>query len=98
MALLAIPWAIKPALGLLSDSVLYLHMTEGIGFSEQSFGNITSAFFSGSLIGSIAYGLYCRAVRLSTLLHLSILAAILSNADLGLRHLCDRWLRLRPEL
>ena len=52
----------------------------GLGFSEQDFGNVTSAFFAGSLIGSIGYGIYCRSVRLSTLLHLSILAAIVSNA------------------
>jgi Na+/melibiose symporter-like transporter len=69
-------WSFNPVWG----SVLYLHMTEGLGFSEQSFGNVTSAFFAGSLIGSIGYGIYCRSVRLSTLLHLSILAAIASNA------------------
>ena len=69
-------WSFNPLWG----SVLYLHMTEGLGFSEQDFGNVTSAFFAGSLIGSIGYGLYCRSVRLSTLLHLSILAAIVSNA------------------
>ena len=69
-------WSFNPVWG----SVLYLHMTEGLGFSEQSFGNVTSAFFAGSLIGSIGYGIYCRSVRLSILLHLSILAAIFSNA------------------
>ena len=37
-------------------------------------------FSLGSLIGSVGYGIYCRSVRLSTLLHLSILAAIVSNA------------------
>ena len=55
-------------------------MTEDLGFSEQDFGNVTSTFFLGSLLGSVGYGIYCRAVRLSTLLHLSILAAIVSNA------------------
>ena len=69
-------WSFNPVWG----SVLYLHMTEGLGFSEQDFGNVTSAFFAGSLIGSIGYGIYCRSVRLSTLLHLSIVAAIVSNA------------------
>jgi MFS family permease len=69
-------WSFNPVWG----SVLYLHMTEGLGFSEQDFGNVTSAFFAGSLIGSIGYGIYCRSVRISTLLHLSILAAIASNA------------------
>jgi Na+/melibiose symporter-like transporter len=69
-------WSFNPVWG----SVLYLHMTDGLGFSEQSFGNVTSAFFAGSLIGSIGYGIYCRSVRLSTLLHLSILAAVVSNA------------------
>ena len=37
------------------------------------------SFFAGSLMGSIGYGIYCRLVRLSTLLHLSIIAAIVSN-------------------
>src|SRR6476660_5689394 len=69
-------WSFNPVWG----SVLYLHTTEGLGFSEQDFGNVTSAFFAGSLIGSIGYGIYCRRVRLSTLLHLSIMAAIVSNA------------------
>ena len=69
-------WSFNPVWG----SVLYLHMTEGLGFSEQDFGNVTSAFFAGSLIGSIGYGIYCRRVRLSPLLHLSIMAAIVSNA------------------
>ena len=69
-------WSFNPVWG----SVLYLHMTEGLGFSEQIFGNVTSAFFAGSLIGSIGYGVYCRSVRLSTLLHVSILTAIVSNA------------------
>ena len=55
-------------------------MTEDLGFSEQEFGNVTSAFFLGSLIGSLGYGIYCRSVRLSKLLHLSILAAVVSNA------------------
>ena len=69
-------WSFNPVWG----SVLYLHMTEGLGFSEQDFGNVTSAFFAGSLLGSAGYGIYCRSVRLSTLLYLSILAAIVSNA------------------
>jgi MFS family permease len=68
-------WSFNPV----SGTVLYLHMTEDLGFSEQAFGNVTSAFFAGSLIGSVGYCIYCRSVRLSTLLHLSILAAIVSN-------------------
>ena len=69
-------WSFNPVWG----SVLYFHMTEDLGFSEQDFGNVTSAFFLGSLLGSVGYGIYCRSVRLSMLLHLSILAAIVSNA------------------
>jgi predicted MFS family arabinose efflux permease len=69
-------WSFNPVWG----SVLYVHMTEDLGFSEQAFGNVTSAFFLGSLLGSVGYGFYCRSVRLSALLHLSILAAVVSNA------------------
>ena len=42
-------WSFNPVWG----SVLYLHMTQGLGFSEQSVGNVTSAFFAGSLLGSV---------------------------------------------
>ena len=69
-------WSFNPVWG----SVLYVHMTEDLGFSEQQFGNVTSAFFFGSLLGSIGYGIYCRSVRLSRLLHISIIAAVISNA------------------
>ena len=69
-------WSFNPVWG----SVLYVHMTEDLGFSEQQFGNVTSAFFLGSLLGSIGYGIYCRSVRLSRLLHISIIAAVVSNA------------------
>ena len=69
-------WSFNPVWG----SVLYVHMTEDLGFSEQQFGNVTSAFFLGSLLGSIGYGIYCRIFRLSSLLHISIIAAIVSNA------------------
>jgi BT1 family len=69
-------WSFNPVWG----SVLYVHMTEDLGFSEQQFGNVTSAFFLGSLLGSIGYGIYCRSDRLSRLLHLSIIAAVISNA------------------
>jgi hypothetical protein len=34
-------WSFNPVGG----SVLYVHMTEDLGFSEQDFGNVTSAFF-----------------------------------------------------
>src|SRR4030095_7494693 len=49
-------WSFNPVWG----SVLYIHMTQDLGFSEQEFGNVTSAFFLGSLIGSVGYGMYCR--------------------------------------
>jgi hypothetical protein len=69
-------WSFNPLWG----SVLYVHMTEDLGFSEQQFGDVTSAFFLGSLLGSIGHGIYCRSVRLSSLLHISIIAAVISNA------------------
>jgi MFS family permease len=61
-------------------SVLYLHMTETLGYSEQAYGNTYALFFAGCLLGSLGYALYCRAVRLGALLHLSILAGAIANA------------------
>jgi hypothetical protein len=43
-------WSFNPVWG----SVLYVHMTEDLGFSEQDFGNVTSVFFLGS--ANVRYG------------------------------------------
>jgi hypothetical protein len=60
-------------------SVLYVH-TPKISASPSSNSAILPRRFFSALIGSIGYGFYCRSVRLSRLLHFSIIAAIVSNA------------------
>ncbi len=61
-----------------SSTVLYLRMTSDLGWSEQFSGNCTSLASVGSVLGSIAYGFYCRRVRFSLLIHLGIAACVLS--------------------
>ena len=68
-------WSFNP----LWQSVLYLHVTEGLGFSEQLFGSSLAVFFGGCMVASLAYAMYCRRVRISTLLHASIAAGICAN-------------------
>jgi MFS family permease len=60
-------------------SVLYLHITDTLGFSEQVYGNAYSLFSVGALVASIAYGFYCRRVRAGHLMHVSIAAGIAAN-------------------
>src|SRR4030095_14302027 len=69
-------WSFNP----IWQSVLYLHATESLGLSEQSFGLSLSVFFAGCMAASLLYGAYCRRVALSTLVHGSIVAGIVSNA------------------
>jgi len=60
-------------------SVLYLYMTDALGFSEQVYGNAYSLFSAGALVASIAYGFYCRRVRAGRLMHVCIAAGIAAN-------------------
>jgi MFS family permease len=60
-------------------TVLYLHMTDTLGFSEQQYGNTYSVFAGGCMVASFLYGLYCRRVRMGYLVHGSIFAGVLAN-------------------
>lgn len=62
-----------------STSVLYLHMTEALGFSEQFYGSTVSVLAFACMLGSAAYGLYCRRVPFRWLIHLSIVAGVAST-------------------
>jgi predicted MFS family arabinose efflux permease len=72
-------WSFNP----FSSSVLYLHMTDKLGISEQYAGITTSLLSVGAIAGSLSYGMYCRRVRMSRLIHLSIAAGVLSTLAYG---------------
>jgi MFS family permease len=59
-----------------SSTVLQLHMTGHLGYSEQFYGNTSSVLAAGAVLGSLGYGLYCRAVSFPRLVHLSIVAGV----------------------
>ena len=69
-------WSFNPVW----QSVLYLHVTNALGMSEQTFGNAISIFFGGCMVASLLYGTYCRRISLGYLVHGSIIAGIASNA------------------
>jgi MFS family permease len=60
-------------------TVLYLHITDTLGFSEQQYGNTYSVFAGGCMVGSFLYGFYCRRVRLGYLVHGSIVTGMFAN-------------------
>jgi len=68
-------WSFNP----LWVSVLYLHMTQALHFDEQTYGNTYSVFSAGSVVASLAYGFYCRRIRLGALVHGSIVAGMFAN-------------------
>ncbi|MGE0622931.1 MAG: hypothetical protein AB7I04_23720 [Pseudomonadales bacterium] len=69
-------WSMNP----LWVSVLYLHLTDALGFSEQVYGNTYSLFSAGCVVASLGYAVYCRHVRMGFLLHASIVTGIVANA------------------
>ena len=60
-------------------TVLYLYMTGPLKISEQSYGFSVAMLSLGAIAGSLAYGLYCRSVPMTWLIHLSIAAGVLST-------------------
>ena len=68
-------WSFNP----FSMSVLYVHMTNELGISEQNYGVTISMLSIGAIIGSLGYSAYCRRVRMSWLVHLSIVMGVLST-------------------
>jgi len=68
-------WSFNP----LWVSVLYLHMTQTLGFDEQTYGNTFSVFQAGSVVASLVYGLYCRRLRIGALVHASIALGVFAN-------------------
>ena len=69
-------WSLDP----LSTTVVYLHVTEQMGLSEQFFGATLSLLAAGCIAGSVAYGFYCRRVPMPHLAHASILLGAVSQA------------------
>jgi Na+/melibiose symporter-like transporter len=62
-----------------NQSVLYVHMTREMGFSEQFYGNTISVLSAASIAASATYGLYCRRLSFGALLHVSIVTGILAT-------------------
>jgi MFS family permease len=62
-----------------SSKVLYLHMTNALGFDEQFAGHTTSFLYAGGIVGSFSYAFYCRRFSMTTLVHVSIVLGILSS-------------------
>jgi Na+/melibiose symporter-like transporter len=62
-----------------SSTVLYYYSIEGLHFSEQFVGSLTSWHAVGLLTGSILYGVTCRKIPMRWLIHGSIVAGILAT-------------------
>jgi MFS family permease len=68
-------WSFNP----FSNNVLYVFMRKGLEFSNEFYGWTNTYMAIGFVLGSMTYGLYCRRVSWTWLLHLSIVAGILNT-------------------
>jgi predicted MFS family arabinose efflux permease len=84
VALFLFIWSFSP----FSNAILYLHMTDDLKLGEQLFGDSISVLALGCLVASVGYSFYCRRVRFSLLLKLSILCG--SASTLAYWALVDR--------
>jgi hypothetical protein len=62
-----------------SSAVLYYYSIGGLGFSERFVGTLNAWHAAGLLLGSVLYGVVCRALRTGFLIHGSIVAGILAT-------------------
>jgi predicted MFS family arabinose efflux permease len=60
-------------------AVLYVHMTDSMGMSEQFFGHTVSILSIASIAACVAYGFYCKRMTPRALVHLSIVTGILAT-------------------
>jgi hypothetical protein len=67
-----------------SNTVLHLHMTRALGFSEGFYGRTVAVTAIVSIAASAAYGLYCRRIPMSLLIHLSIVLGVVSTLGYAL--------------
>lgn len=64
---------------LFCQPVLYLHTTGALGFPDELYGDMVAVGAAGSMLACLAYALYCRRVAMRWLIHLAIVAGIISN-------------------
>ncbi|MGH7135232.1 MAG: MFS transporter, partial [Pirellulales bacterium] len=54
------------------QAVIYLHMTDCLGFSEEFYGDTMSLIAIGSLAACVSYGFYCRRVPMRRMVYLAV--------------------------
>jgi MFS family permease len=62
-----------------TSSVLYMHMVDHAGFSEEFYGKTVAIVAFACMIASAAYGFYCRRLSVTQLVYLSIVTGVLAT-------------------
>ncbi len=75
--LFLILWSFNP----FSSAVLQAYMANHLQMGEQFYGHTVSISAIGSVIGSAAYGFYCRRISVPWLLHGSVVLGIVASSS-----------------
>ncbi len=68
-------WSFNP----FTSTVLQLHMTRALGFSQPFYGWTVSVTAVSQATASLLYGLYCRRLSTATLVSLSVVLGVAAN-------------------
>ncbi|HJT35237.1 MAG TPA: MFS transporter, partial [Pirellulales bacterium] len=68
-------WSLNP----FCQAVLYLYATRALELSDAFYGKLVSLVAVGSLLACVGYNIYCRRVPMRWLLHVCILAGVVST-------------------
>lgn len=61
------------------QAVLYLHMTDCMGFSEEFYGDTMSLIAMGSLAACVSYGFYCRRMPMRRMVLAAVILGVVST-------------------
>ncbi|MGE0610312.1 MAG: MFS transporter, partial [Pirellulales bacterium] len=69
-----------------ADTIQQLHVTKVLKLEQEFYGRMEAAYAIAAATGCLMYGLYCRRIRMTRLVHISIVLGIFSTLSYWFMH------------